>query len=200
MEAKLPGHPQGPLALFKVKKAQGSSDLKEDIYRAAALVTGATDFTSRFLVAEAFSSVQLFDETVDCLVDHTSRRLDLPALRSLVAAAASADRRVTLRKILLDMPQDLADEPFYAKAKIALAIQTGSIAEAENEIRAFLSRDPSNLELHIQLLQALFRQNKMEGLERRYPFLSIDLRGAPSILSSSRTSRTTLVIGAKLTR
>jgi hypothetical protein len=164
LEALLPGHPQGPLAHFRVKKAQGHMDINGDLDRAFALVTDATDFPSRFQVAEALSSVQRFDDTVDLLADHTSHRFDSPALRSLVAAAANADRRVTLRKILSGTPPELAVEPFYAKAKIALAIHTGNIAEAETEIRAFLAGDPSNLELHIQLLHALFRQNKLEEM------------------------------------
>jgi transcription elongation GreA/GreB family factor len=145
--------------------AQGNADIHGDLDRAAALVTDAMDFPSRFIVAEALASIQRFDDVVDLLADYTSHRFDSPALRSLVAAAAIADRRATLRKILSDMPTELAEEPFYAKAKIALAIHTGNIGEAETEIRAFLAREPSNLELHIQLLHALFRQNKMEELK-----------------------------------
>jgi tetratricopeptide (TPR) repeat protein len=165
LEALLPGHPQGPLAHFRVKNEQGNPDIHGDLDRAAALVTDATDFPSRFIVAQALASVQRFDDVVDLLADHTTSRFDSPALRTLVAAAASADRRVTLRKILSDTPTELAHQPFYAKARIALAINAGNITEAETEICSFLAREPSNLELHIQLLHALFGQNKMEELK-----------------------------------
>jgi tetratricopeptide (TPR) repeat protein len=164
LEALLPDHPQGPLAHFRIRNAQGNPDIHGDLGRAVALVTDTTDFPSRYLVAGALASVQRFDDVVDLLADQTSHRFDSPALRILLAAAVSADRRVALRQILSDIPRELGEEPLYAKAKIAQAIHAGSIAEAETEIRAFLARDPSNLELHIQLLQALFRQNKMEEL------------------------------------
>jgi tetratricopeptide (TPR) repeat protein len=179
LQALLPKHPQGPLAHFRVKKAQGQIDINDDLDRASALVTDATDFPSRFLVAEALSSVQRFDDAVDLLADHTSHRFDSPALRSLVAAAANADRRVTLKKILSDTPPELAVEPFYAKAKIALAIHTGNIAEAETDIRAFLTREPSNLELHIQLLHALFRQNKLEEMRVAVAIPASQFEGNP---------------------
>jgi tetratricopeptide (TPR) repeat protein len=180
LEALLPDHPQGPLAHFRIRNAQGTPDIHGDLDRAAALVTDATDFTSRFLVAEALTTIHRFDEVVDLLLDHTSHRFNSPALRTLVAAAASADRRVTLKKILLDLPKELADEPFYSKAKIALAIQAGNISEAETEICAFLAREPSNLELHIQLIHALFRQNKMEELRAAASIPANSFKGRPS--------------------
>jgi tetratricopeptide (TPR) repeat protein len=179
LEALLPDHPLGPLAHFRIRNAQGNPDIHGDLDRAVALVTDATDFTSRFLVADALASIRRFDDVVDLLGEHTSHLFDSPALRALVAAAASADRRVMLRKILLDMPRELAENPFYARAKIALAIQTGNIVEAETEIRGFLTREPSNLELHVQLLHALFRQNKMEQLKARAAIPADRFKGKP---------------------
>src|SRR5258706_9075214 len=151
LEAALPDHPQGPLAHFRVKNARGDEDSHADLDRALALVGEDTDFPTRFLVAEVLGSVERFDEVVDMLYQKTSHRFDSPALRALVAAAANADRRVTLRKIFKDLPPEVANQPFYAKAKIALAIHAGDIPAAETDIRAFLQNDPSNLELHIQL-------------------------------------------------
>ncbi len=180
LEAALPDHPQGPLAHFRVKNARGDEDIHADLDRALALVGEDTDFSTRFLVAEGLGSVERFDEVVDNLYEKTSHRFDSPALRALVAAAANADRRVTLRKIFKDLPPEVANQPFYAKAKIALAIHAGDIPAAETDIRAFLQNDPSNLELHIQLLHALFRQNKMEELKEATALPAAQFKGRPT--------------------
>jgi tetratricopeptide (TPR) repeat protein len=179
LEAVLPGHPQGPLAHFRVKSARGDPNIQGDLDRAMALVTETTDFPTRFIVAEAVASVQRNNDAVDLLDSQTSRRFDSIALRALVAAAVAADRRATLKKILSDLPHELVREPFYAKARIALAIHVGNIAEAEESIRTFLDSDPSNLELHIQLLHALFRQNKMQELKEAASVPADRFKGQP---------------------
>ena len=176
---RLPNHPQGPLAHFRIKRAQGSSDSVEYLDRALALVNEGTDFPTRFLVAEAAASCERHNDVVDLLAEYTSHRFDSIALRALVAAAVAADRRVTLRKILSDLPKEVADEPFFAKAKIAQSIHTGSIADAERDVRAFLDRDPSNLELHLQLLHVLFRQNRVDDLRQAVAIPATRFEGKP---------------------
>lgn len=165
LEVAVPGHPQGALARFRVKRSRGDRELGDDLDRARARVIDATDFPTRFLVADALASAERFDDVVDLLEGRTSYRFDSPALRALVAATVNADRRATLRKILSEVSEDLANEPLYAKAKIALSVRAGSIAEAESEIRAFLRREPTNLEIQLQLFHALYRQNKIDELK-----------------------------------
>ena len=164
LENSLPTHPQGPLSLFRLKSARGDEDASAALDRAVALITEETDFPTRFLVAEALASVQRFDDVADLLSGRTSSNFDSPALRALVAAAINADRRVLSRGIFKELPETLASVPFYQKAKIALEVRAGNIGAAENGIRAFLARDPSNLELYLQLLHALFRQGKLDAL------------------------------------
>jgi len=164
LENSLPTDPQGPLSLFRLKKARGDEDASTELDRAIALITEKTDFSTRFLVAAELASVQRFDDAADLLSGRTCARFDSPALRALVAAAINTDRRVLARNIFRELPEALASVPFYQKAKIAIELRAGNIGAAEEGIRAFLARDPSNLELYLQLLHALFRQGKLHTL------------------------------------
>lgn len=180
LEQVLPHHPQGPLAHFRVKMARGDKDATDDILRAFSLVDADSDFPTRFLVAEGLATAGRFDDVVTLLADTTDRHYDSPALRALIAAAVNTDKRVLLRQILRELPPELATDRYYTKAQIALSIRTGNIRKAEQEIRAFLEREPDNLELYIQLLHALFRQNKIEDLKAEVQKLASSFKGQPS--------------------
>lgn len=180
LEQVLPYHPLGPLAHFRVKMARGDEDATDDVLRAFSLVDADTDFPTRFLVAEGLATAGRFDDVVTLLADTTDRHYDSPALRALIAAAVNTDKRVLLRQILLELPPELATDRYYTKAQIALSIRTGDIRKAEQEIRSFLEREPDNLELFIQLLHALFRQNKLDDLKAEVQKLASSFKGEPS--------------------
>jgi tetratricopeptide (TPR) repeat protein len=180
LEQVLPRHPQGPLAHFRVKMARGDKDATDDVRRAFTLVDAETDFPTRFLVAEGLATAGRFDDVVSLLADTTDRHYDSPALRALIAAAVNTDKRVLLRQILRELTPELATDRYYTKAQIALSIRTGNIRKAEQEIRAFLEREPDNLELYIQLLHALFRQNKIEDLKAEVQKPASGFKGQPS--------------------
>jgi thioredoxin-like negative regulator of GroEL len=180
VETALPDHPQGPLAHFRVKKMRGDEDASIDLDRSLALVTPETDFPTRFLVAEALASVDRFDDVISLLAEKTSCNFDSPALRLLISAAVNADKRALSRKILKNLPDEVACGRFYLKSQIALSIRTGNISAAEEEIRAFLEHEPENLELHIQLIQALFRQDKIEELEQIVALPASKFNGQPA--------------------
>ncbi|MGJ5077221.1 PIN domain-containing protein [Bradyrhizobium oligotrophicum] len=164
LKASLPAHPYGPLALFRVRQAQGDPTAGVALDEALALVDGSTEFPTRFAVADALATSQRFDDVANLLYGVTSRQIDSPALRALVAAAINADRRVLAREILDNIPQAIEQQAFYRKSRIALESRSGNIPAAEKLIRAFLASDPANLELHLLLLASLFRQNKLEDL------------------------------------
>ncbi|QWG12421.1 hypothetical protein KMZ29_22370 [Bradyrhizobium sediminis] len=180
LEQVLPHHAQGPLAHFRVKMARGDKGAADDVLRAFSLVNPDTDFPTRFLVAEGLATAGRFDDVVTLLADTTDRHYDSPALRALIAAAVNTDKRVLLRQIFRELPPELITDRYYAKAKIALSIRTGSIPKAEQEICAFLEREPDNLELYIHLLHALFRQNKIEELKTEVQKPSSGFKGQPS--------------------
>jgi hypothetical protein len=58
---------------------------------------------------------------------------------------------------LEQLPAPLPDLPFYRSAQIALAIRSGEISSAEAGIRSYLALRPRRLEMHLQLMIALFR-------------------------------------------
>jgi tetratricopeptide (TPR) repeat protein len=180
LAAALPDHPQGPLAHFRIRKARGDEGSMSDLGGALSLVKDDTDFPTRFFVAEALASVERFDDVVGLLANKTSHSFDSPALRALVAAAVNSDRRVLLSKILKELPREVAEDRFYIKSKIALSIRTGDIRNAEKQIREFLKREPDNLELHIQLLHALFRLDKIEELGTEASLPASQFKGQPS--------------------
>jgi tetratricopeptide (TPR) repeat protein len=182
LEKALPSHPQGALSLFRLKSARGDEDTASVLDRALALITEETDFPTRFLVAEALASVQRFDDVADLLSGRTSAKFDSPALRALVAAAINTDRRVMARNIFKELPDALASKSFYQKAKVALEVRSGNIRAAEEGIRSFLTRDPSNLELHLQLLHSLFRQDKLDQLREEVAKPAAGFKGAPEDL------------------
>jgi len=84
----------------------------------------------------------------------------------LIAAAANGDRRSTLRSLLDDLAADIGKLPFYFSARLALAIKAGDMHAAEREIRGYLKDRPRALDMQLQLMHALFRQNKLEDLRR----------------------------------
>jgi hypothetical protein len=179
LQAALPQHPQGPLALFRVKSTRGDAGAAAELDRALALVTDSTEFPTRFLVAEALGSVQRFDDVVDTLSGTTSTQVDSPALRALVGAAINSDRRVLARQLLDGIPDAVARRLFYQKARVALEIRAGNIPAAETHIRSFLAADPSNLELHLQLLLTLYRQDKVKELRTEAAKPAAQFKGTP---------------------
>ena len=128
LKSVLPSHPQGPLAVYRVKRQSGDDDADTALDDAVKLVTPQTDFPTRYLVCEALASAGRADAIVNMLEPHTSRRIDSPALRTLVAAAANADRRATLNSILDTLPPEVAANRFYRKVKIELALRIGKIS------------------------------------------------------------------------
>jgi hypothetical protein len=181
LKGALPNHPQGPLAIYLVKHQSRDPSADAALDDAVKLVTLQTDFPTRFLVCEALSSAGKADTIVNLLELHTSKRIDSPALRTLVAAAVNADRRATLNSILNELPPEIAANSFYRKAKIALALRIGDMAEAERQIRGFLDAHPKDLEMQLRLMTALFRQNKKKALAEETAKPAADFVGPPEL-------------------
>lgn len=179
LEAVLPRHPQGQLALFRIRKARGDDSAGAALDLAFSLVREETDFPTRFLVANALKSVHRHDDVVDLLQGKTSTALNSPALQALIASAINADRRVLARQLLDEIPSSVAQLSFYRKARIALETRTGNIAVAELLIRALLADEPDNVEMQLQLLWALFRQNKLEEIRVEAAKSPAQFKGVP---------------------
>jgi tetratricopeptide (TPR) repeat protein len=179
LTACLPSDPHSFLAQHTVKRARGDADAREALSQAVGLLTGETAFGTRFFVADALGKAKRFDEAVDVLRDHTSTCYDSVALRTLVAAAANSDRRATLKQLLDSLPEPLLQLPFYRHAKLRLAVKSGDVKAAVREIRAGLSLRPRDLELQIQLMHLLFRENRIVELREQARRPATDFDGSP---------------------
>jgi hypothetical protein len=115
-------------------------------------------------VAQTLESAGKFNEVVHLLENRVTLVRDSPALRLLVSAAANADRRSTLDKILRALPKEVLEIPFYLRARAALALRLGNIADAEGYVRSYLRIRPRSLEVQLQLLHILARQEKAGDL------------------------------------
>jgi hypothetical protein len=175
----LPNDPQSALLAYRVKSAQGDPNAEHALDEAIGRVTDVTDFVTRYLVADALAKAGRNDDAVDLLYRFTATTFDSPALRTLVAAAANADRRSILKELLDQLPPNVRELPFYRRGRIALAIRTGDVGAAEQEIRRYLALRPRNLELHLQLLHALFRQDKLDALRQEVSKPATSFDGAP---------------------
>jgi tetratricopeptide (TPR) repeat protein len=177
----LPDHPQGRLSVYHVKRQSGDVEADAALDAAVKLVTPETDFPTRFFVCDALSTAGKDDSVLNLLESHASRYLDSPALRMLVAAAANADRRVTLNSILTELPPEVAAGRFYRKAKIALALRIGELADAERQIRQFLEVYPKDLEMQLRLMTVLFNQNQKKALAEEAAKPANEFSGAPEL-------------------
>jgi tetratricopeptide (TPR) repeat protein len=160
LEAVLPDDPLSALSLYLVYSTQGDASAASYLYEAIKRLKSETDYFERFLVAQTLESAGKFDEVVHLLDNRVTLVRDSPALRLLISAAANADRRSTLHKILSALPTEVLEIPFYLRVRAALAIRLGNVADAEEYVRAYLWIRPRSLEVQLQLLHILARQEK----------------------------------------
>ena len=182
LQSLLPEEPHSALSLYRIHAAQGNPDAGAFLSQAMRRVHDGTDFVIRFLVSQALGEAQRFDDVVDLLYGHVSTARDAPALREVIAAAANGDRRTILSNVLESLPDDLRDLPFYRKARLALAIRRGEVRAIEDEIRAYLCLSPRSLEIHLQLLQILARQEKDQELRVEVARAASEFDGVPEDL------------------
>jgi tetratricopeptide (TPR) repeat protein len=164
LKKRFPDDVQSYLTIYRVKKASATSDAQSYLDEAVSKIVDGTDFVSRFMVADELAQAMRWNDVVRLLRPYVSRHFDSQSLRALIAAAANGDRREVLKSILDELPAEVAKRPFYRRSRIALAIRLQDIRAAETEIREYLAESTRNLEMHLQLMHALFRQDKFTEL------------------------------------
>jgi tetratricopeptide (TPR) repeat protein len=175
----LPDDPLSALAMFQISSAQGQVDASRHLDEAAHRLRPDSDYPTRFFVVQALGYAGRFDDVVDLLQGRVTTARDSPALREFIAAAANADRRTTLNRVLDEIPDEILDIPFYRRARIALAIRLGNIPRVEQEVRAYLQLRPRSVEAHLQFLQVLARQEKLEEVRAEVAKPASDFEGPP---------------------
>jgi len=179
LRAALPDDPNAPLAIFRIKQEGGDPEAAQAIDDALAKVGPNTDLPTRFLVCETLANVGRHKDVADLLEPVTSPRFDSPALRLLLAAENKADRRAALGQLLNQIPSEVLDRPYYRRIKIGHAFSTGDLVAAERQLRELLHIKPRDLELQLQLMHALFRQNKENELRAEARRSPNDFEGSP---------------------
>jgi tetratricopeptide (TPR) repeat protein len=179
LKAALPDDPNVYLMAYRIKVAGADEGTNAELDAAISKLTAETNFPTRFLVAEALETADRHDDVVDVLAEHVSTAFDSMALRMLIAAAANGDRRSTLRSLLDGLTPDVATLPFYRSARLALAIKAGDMPAAEKEIRGYLEDRPRALDMQLQLMHCLFRQNKIEDLQGEAARPASEFDGSP---------------------
>ena len=164
LRRRFPDDPQSFLTLYRVRKSAAEADAELYLEMAVSKLSADTDFVSRFMVADELAKAEKWDRVITVLRPFVSTRYDLPSLRCLIGSAANGDRREVLKSVLEELPPDLGKQSFYRRSRIALAIRVQDIKAAEVEIREYLSDNPRSLEMHLQLMHALFRQDKLAEL------------------------------------
>jgi hypothetical protein len=163
----LPDDPLSALAMFQISSAQGQVDASRHLDEAAHRLRPDSDYPTRFFVVQALGYAGRFDDVVDLLQGRVTTARDSPALREFIAAAANADRRTTLNRVLDEIPDEILDIPFYRRARIALAIRLGNIPRVEQEVRAYLKLRPRSVEAHLQFLQVLADKKSLKRCGQR---------------------------------
>jgi tetratricopeptide (TPR) repeat protein len=175
----LPDDPESWLALHRALSKSGDPEADKALDEAFRRARDSADFADRFLTADALSSAERHDDVVDLLHGRVSTSRDSAALRLLTSAAANADRRVILGETLSALPPEVLDLPVYRRCRAALALRSGDIPAAEREVRAFLQAQQRNLDMQIQLMQLLARQEKADELRAEAARPAADFDGAP---------------------
>lgn len=179
LKRRFPGNVNSSLTIYRIKKASAAPDATDALDEALSRLDERSDFTSRFMVADELAKAERWDDVIRITQHYVSRRFDSPSLRALIAAAANGDHREILTKVLDELPQDVAARLYYRRARIALAIRVQDIKLAEEEIRRYLNDNPRALEMHLQLMHALFRQEKSEELRIEVAKPASAFDGAP---------------------
>jgi tetratricopeptide (TPR) repeat protein len=179
LRQRYPDDPQPYLALYRIKKASAAADAVAQLNQAVSKINEQTDFVSRFMAADELAQASRWDDVIRLLRPTVSTHFDSPSLRALVIAAANGDRREILTAILDDLPPDVAKRSFYLRSRIALSIRVQDIKATEQQIRQYLAENPRSLEMQLQLMHSLFRQDKLAELrtEAGKPASAFD--GAP---------------------
>ncbi len=175
----MPDHPQSSLAIYHVKNENGDADAENYLDEALSKLKPTTDFPTRFMVANALGGSQRISDVVDVLNGYVATKYDAPALRTLIASAINADRRVTAGDLLASLPDDLKKMLYYEKAAAALALRVGDSQKAEEILRRNMALNPRSLESELQFLQILLRHEKTEELKKEVARSPKEFDGSP---------------------
>ena len=118
-----------------------------------------------FMTAEEAYLCGLLTQSKELFSLLTKMYVDSPPLRRLVACLYELDDRSGMTKLLENLPADVAEKSFFSKYSIAFFTKVGDENRAEREIDRYLSNHPSDLNVALNKIGLLYRNNRREEAE-----------------------------------
>ena len=102
----------------------------------------------RVEIASEYRQLENHDGLAALLEQHVSIQHDSEALRLLVSALISGQKHRRALELYDTLPNELANEEWYLRARAILAINSGD-AETETHLNSYLRAEPNDLEMQI---------------------------------------------------
>jgi tetratricopeptide (TPR) repeat protein len=158
----------------------GSDRLDDVIDRAKRLLTVATNFGHRSMLANLFYLEERWDDVVETLTGFVATDRDTVQLSWLALSHANSDERTRASAFFRELSPELLAISKYARLAGAAEHNRGDVKAAERYLRSAIDDDPNDLRAHLLLQSALQRANKSkEAREHILPLDETKLLGNP---------------------
>lgn len=124
-----------------------------------------TRFLERFRLASALEEVGRHDDAIATIADYVDKTHDSPALRLLAFATINADRRKAAADLLSSLPPQLASQPPYLKALVAVNVNRKDFPAALDALEQYLIQRPHDLEMRLRWASICLRQNLADRVD-----------------------------------
>lgn len=139
---------------------RGSDRLGHVIDRAMGLVTDATNFGHRSMLAHLFYLEERWDDVIGTLSGFVALDRDTVQLSWLALSHANSDERTRASTFFRELSPELLATSKYARLAGAAEHNRGDVKAAERYLRMAIADDPNDLRAHLLLQSALQRANK----------------------------------------
>lgn len=176
-----PGSVEPLVWLARIQQKGGAKDSSTTLTRAVEALSDESQFSDRFLLANALDDAGLYNEVPSVLEGYVALDRDSPALRLLLFSYINADRRVAAYKLLAGLPCEVASLPPYLKALVIVNANRKDFPAALKVLDQYLQLKPDDLEMRLHWLQFCIRLNEQNRIET---YLSGDVEsveGSPEL-------------------
>ena len=158
----------------------GSDRLDDVIDRAKRLLTDATNFGHRSMLANLFYLEERWDDVVEALTGFVATDRDTIQLSWLALSHANSDERTRASTFFRELSPELLATSKYARLAGAAEHNRGDVKAAERYLRTAIDDDPNDLRAHLLLQSALQRANRPnEAQDHVLPLDETKLVGNP---------------------
>lgn len=144
---------------------RGSDALVGVIERARGLVTDATNFGHRSMLAHLFYLEERWDDVIETLSGFVATDRDAVQLSWLALSHANSDERARASAFFRELSPELLATSKYARLAGAAEHNRGDVKAAERYLCMAIAEDPNDLRAHLLLQSALQRANKSKDAQ-----------------------------------